>query len=229
MPPFHFVDSHKQVVGINIDILKRLLEAESIRYQISLYPWSRSYTKALQDPRGGVISTAKVPSRIALFKWVGPFTSTTDGVYLFKLNRRKDIVIDSVDDLRPYIVGYVRDGVYEEILRGMGLTDRNLLSFTSYVGYLKMLFSGKVDLGVGSQSSIAEALKSYGYPPDHVVGAYRMGDLSGNYLALNPKVPDALVERLNQRLIQLKKSNVLIPIIKRYTTLDKVRLDDIQP
>lgn len=221
-PPYHFFDkTRQQIVGINTDLLRLVLEAEKVDYQIRLYPWSRAFKMALEDEKGGVISTARVPSRESRFKWVGPFMSTSDGVYLFKLKTRNDIKIQSFADLRQYITGHVRQSVYEDIFKSKGLGSEHLMPFTSNTDYMKMLFNGKIDLATGSLETMGKTLADFGYPSDHVVKAFEIDDVGGAYLALNPKISSQLVERLNRRLIKIKNSPKLPAITQRYTTPDK--------
>lgn len=222
MPPYHFYDEHQQIVGINIDILKVLLEEEHIDYQIVLYPWSRAFKMALNDTRAGLISTAKVRSRVKRFKWVGPFAGSNSGFFLFRLKTRSDIKIEKFNDLKNYVTGYVRKGVYEEVLKSGGLNSGHLMGFVSSNDYFKMLFSGKIDLAIGSPAIVAKAIKDFGYPPDHLIKAYKIKDVGRNYLALNLNVPNSVVRRLNRRLLNLKKSGRLLPLIERYTSLEKV-------
>lgn len=223
MPPFNFKSADNKVEGINIDLLKAVLDAENIRYNIELYPWSRAYKLVQRDRRGGIISTVKMPSRLDKFKWVGPFVSIRNGADLYRLTTRTDIKINSSEDLKHYITGYVRGGVYEDMLRNKGLDDKHLFGFPSSTDYYKMLFNNKLDLVVGTENTIKAALAVQGYPSAHVTKVYSLEDIGGIYLALNLKVPNRLVKKLNRRLLKIKESEQLTTIIERYTTLDKVR------
>ncbi|WP_274054954.1 substrate-binding periplasmic protein [Thalassomonas haliotis] len=222
MPPYQFIDDKDKITGINIELLRLMLKLEGIAYQLQLTPWTRAYSAALSNASGGVISTALTRSRVDKFKWVGPFPSSIDGVYLFRLAANKHIVINGFEDIKKYSLGYVRRGIYEEIFRSKGLTDQQLLGFASSNESYRMLFNGKIDLALGSDITVSDSLAMYGFAPEHVVKAYRIKDLGGNYLALNRQVPDAIVKRLNLRLKKIRHSAQATEIINKYSSMEKI-------
>lgn len=222
MPPYQFINDQNQILGINIEILKLILDAEGIDYKLSLTPWTRAYKAALNSKYGGVISTALTPSRYHKFSWVGPFPASSDGVYLFRLSSNSHIKINGYEDVKQYSLGYVRRGIYEEILRSKGLTDQQLLGFASNHESYKMLFNGKIDLALGSEITLAESLAKHGFPPEHVVKVFRIDDFGGNYLALNRYLPDALALRLNLRLKKIRESQQVVDIINKYSSMEKI-------
>ncbi|WDE00720.1 substrate-binding periplasmic protein [Thalassomonas actiniarum] len=222
MPPYQFIDEKDNITGINIELLRLILKQEGIDYQLQLTPWTRAYTAALSNQSGGVISTALTQSRLDKFKWVGPFPSSSDGVYLFRLAANKHIVINGFEDIKNYSLGYVRRGIYEEIFRSKGLTDQQLLGFASSNESYKMLFNGKIDLALGSDITVSDSLAMYGFAPDHAVKVFRIKDLGGNYLALNLQVPDAIVKRLNLRLKKIRQSRQATEIINKYSSMEKI-------
>lgn len=222
MPPYHFIDDQGNITGINIELLRLMLKLEGIDYQLQLTPWTRAYSAALSNTSAGVISTALTRSRVDKFKWVGPFPSSVDGVYLFRLAANKHIVINNFEDIKKYSLGYVRQGIYEEVFRSKGLTDQQLLGFASSNESYRMLFNGKIDLALGSDITVSDSLAMYGFAPEHVAKAFRIKDFGGNYLALNPQVPDVIVKRLNLRLKKIRQSPQAIEIINKYSSMEKI-------
>ena len=229
MPPYQFINIKNHIVGINIELLSLILEEEGISYHIQLSPWTRAYKNTLADKFGGLISTAFTTARADKFKWVGPFTSSADGVYLFRLASKNNIVIEKLADLKKYSIGYVRFGIYEQIFRNHGFDDTQLLGFSKNSECFKMLFNGKIDLALGSNITIAKSLAMFGFPVGHVEKAYRIGSGVGNFLALNLEVPDDVVNRLNKRLKLIRESQRAADIINKYSSTDKVKWEGASP
>ena len=222
MAPYQFIDKNNQIVGINIELLVLALDAEGIPYKLQLTPWSRAFKATLANKSGGLISTSLTRSRLNKFKWVGPFPSSNDGIFLFRLAAKNHVVINEFDDIKNYSLGYVRFGIYEEFFRAKGLTDEHLLGFASSSESYKMLFNDKIDLALGSKITLDKSLARYGFPEKHVVKAFQISAVGGNYLALNLEVPDSIVARLNRRLNFLRSSQQVINIINKYSSTDKV-------
>lgn len=216
LPPFQFKTETGEIDGVNITILKDLLTSSGVDYSLEIYPWSRAYRTALNNDNGALISTARTKHREPLFQWVGPFLSTSTGVYLFSLAKHDIGTINEVGELSKYCIGTVRDDVFSNKLLIWGVPEENIISFADNDTAHQMLFSGKVDLVIASQNTILDSASKFGFTSVDVVKNYYIPASSGNYLAINKAVPQELVDLLNDKLVELQKGTDLNQLQTKY-------------
>ena len=218
MLPYNFYGDDNKVIGINIDIVKVLLERTNISADINIYPWVRSYQQTLKQSNAALMSTARTPERESLFKWVGPLASGKG--YLYRLKSRDDLHINSLTEAHDYSVAVVRGDVYQKIFEGLGFeVNKNLILFSYNAEYMKPFLAGKVDFILGSDVVLPYILAANGSSIDIVTQVIKIPDTQGNYLALNNNVPDEVVEKLNQALVELKQSEEYDRILNKYKQL----------
>lgn len=222
LPPFQFKTETGEIDGVNITILKNLLTSSGVDYSLEIYPWSRAYRTALNNDNGALISTARTKYREPLFHWVGPFLSTSTGVYLYSLAKHDIGTIKQVEELSKYSIGTVRDDVFGNKLLIWGVPEENIISFADNDTAHQMLFSGKVDLVIASQNTILDSASKYGYTSVDVVKNYYIPASSGNYLAINKAVPKELVKILNNKLVEIQKDTDLARLQTKYKVQKKL-------
>lgn len=211
-PPYNFLQKGK-VVGVNADIVAMACEMAKIRCTFALYPWKRAMTLSLRDPKGGLVSTSRLPSRELNYQWVGPLISSPACFY--KLIERDDIHISNKEELANYTVGLHKDDVYEQILRHWGFKEHiNYIPFSEKFAEIKAFTEGKLDLFIASANSLKFHIQNYRIRPDQVVPAYLIDDsrLGGNYLALNKAIRPEVVRKLQNAVdeIYAKAEHILI-------------------
>lgn len=215
MPPYNYQNDHNDVIGINADIVKLLLKEANIENQFTLLPWKRAYLKVGQNHQSGLISTALTEQRKHLFKWVGPLASSKG--YLYQLAHRNDIKISSLEEAKNYTVALIRGGVYHKKFFELGFREgKNLLLFNHSEEYIEPFLLGKIDLILGSDIVIPYLLLKHNTELTAVTTALKVGDFSGNYLALHLTTPDSLVHRLNHLLKKMKSNGTFDKILHYY-------------
>lgn len=218
MVPYNFYDNNDKVIGINIEIVKALLARTNISADINIYPWVRSYQLTLKQGNAGLMSTARTVERESQFKWVGPLASGEG--YLYQLRSRTDIKINSLQEAQNYLVAVVRGDVYQDIFEKLNFqVNKNLMLFSYNAEYIKPFLAGKVDLILGSDIVLPYMLAAGGSNIDAVKAVVKIPDTQGNYLALNKNVPDDVVKKLNNALVELKQSEEYDKIINKYKRL----------
>lgn len=215
MVPYNFYSESNDIVGINIDIVKAILKRSNISANFNIYPWVRSYKTTLSQSNAGLMSTARTPEREKLFKWVGPLASGKG--FLYKLSNREDVTVKTIEDAKQYLVAVVRGDIYQKVFQDLGFElNKNLILFSYNAEYIKPFLMGKVDLILGSDIVIPYMLSERGHDTSLVTSLVKIPDTQGNYLALNNNVPDEIVEKLNNALVELKADREYQQIIERY-------------
>lgn len=222
MAPYNYLNSQKQVIGINVDITKELFKRANIAYSFELAPWKRSYKNALNTKNSAIISTAYTEKRANLFKWVGPISSSKG--YLYKLASRRDIQLTQLKDSANYTVAVIRGGVYHRTFLELGLIEnKNLLLFSNSNEYIAPFLQGKIDLILGSDIVMPHLLNTHNAQHNEVVEAIKMPDFKGNYIAMHPSFSDDEIARLNTLLVQMKRDGSFDKIVTYYNKKPRQR------
>ena len=105
-PPYYY-EINGEIKGISTAIVKAVLKEAGLNYTINVYPWARAYDMALNDKNVLIYTIARTPEREKLFKWVGEITPA-DSIIAYKLKKRGDIIVKTVQDLKKYKIGVVK-------------------------------------------------------------------------------------------------------------------------
>ncbi len=107
-PPFSYQEDGK-LQGISVDLLDNMLGHINItlnQSEIKVLPWTQGYQMALKDNNTIIFSTARIPEREILFKWVGPISPVKAVLFALK---EKHIKINSPEDLNAMKIGIIKD------------------------------------------------------------------------------------------------------------------------
>jgi len=117
-PPYSYLDNGK-LTGVSTEVVQAVMKAVGAETEIEVYPWARAYKMALEKENILIYSIGRIKERESLFKWVGIIAPCD--IHLFKLKKRKDIRLDSLDKAKPYQFGILRGDMCLEYLRKRGL------------------------------------------------------------------------------------------------------------
>ena len=109
---------------------------------ILLLPWTEGYQRTLSENNTVLFTTARLPEREQLFKWVGPAASGRD-VLLAK--RDKNVTIADPQDLKKYKIGAIKDDVVVERLLNSGLMREDLILENASAPIIEKLEDGSID------------------------------------------------------------------------------------
>lgn len=214
-PPYNFTENGI-IKGCSTEIVKEVLKRADISYTLNSFPWARSYNTALVAPDVLIYSIGRSEKRETLFKWidvVAPYD-----IYLYKLKRRADIKIASLDDAKHYRIGAVRDDVRAQFLEKNSFEQgRNLDLVTQDIQNIRKMMLDRIDLFPIDQLALIHILKLEGLAMEDFEQVLRLEDLStGLYLAFSLKTDDALVEKCKAALAEIKKDGTYDAIMKKY-------------
>lgn len=215
--PFNYLDDG-ELTGFTTDIVEILLEKTGIRPErgkILLWPWKRAYQTALEEANVLLFTTTRTPERDALFQWVGPIYPRDQ--WIFKLNARADIQIDSLEAAQRYTIVDVEDSANYQFLKQQGFEPgRNLLTANTWESKLKMFLAGRVDLVSYVPLELASRLRQIGRRYDLVEPLFvASGDL-WYYLAFSRGTPVEVVEQFQQALDAMKADGTYDALLAHY-------------
>ena len=194
--------------GYQTDKMHALLQRAGVPYRIDIVPWKRAYVMAQREPYTCVYSTTRTPEREKQFKWIGPINST-DWMLLGRAGQQYRL--RSLDDARS-----LRIGAYNGDARGEYLRDRgfNVDATQNDMANQQKLLLNRIDLwavSVRADSNMLERLTMGG----KIVPVLTFNKVQ-LYLACNPSVPDAMVDRLNATFDTLRRDGTLSRIDRDY-------------
>ncbi len=196
--PVQYIENN-QLVGPNVEFLRKVFATANIPMpEVEVFHWARSYNIALTEKNALIFGMVKTPSREPHFIWVGPIAKST--FYLYGLNDRQDIQLNSLEDAKRYLIGVVKDDVSYQYLTNNGFSEgENLLLMSSFAKIQHLFFEGKVDMLVSSPLTIEKLASKHNLDN----GAYRkLLPISGLdvtfYLAANINTDKALITTLQR-------------------------------
>ncbi|MFY8282482.1 substrate-binding periplasmic protein [Pseudoalteromonas sp. SSMSWG5] len=204
-PPYNF-SNKGHLEGINLEFVRAMCVDAEIECQFELLPWPRAYHLAQKKPLSGLVSTARITDREALFNWIGPLASSKN--FFYRLKSNEHINPRDLAQVKEYSVCTVRESIYENFLESLGFkADKNLLKVSHYYECINLFLKNKVELIVGSELSFRYLLMQYGHYGQEVVKLVELPleRTQGNFLALNKDIPDEILSKLQtsyDRLIQ---------------------------
>jgi len=213
-PPFNY-SANGELRGIAADIMVEILKRTDTglgRGDIEMLPWARGYNLTLKKKNHALFSTTLTDERRDLFKWVGPFAPTVVG-----LTARKDrkLTITDPSDMSKLRIGVVKDDVGHLLLIAAGVPASQLDVVLSNDLNYKKLISGRIDAISYGAAVTKWGLKSMGenLADYEIVHELKRGSV---YLALNPQIPDSVVDKLQASFDGMVKDGTHQTILARY-------------
>jgi polar amino acid transport system substrate-binding protein len=204
-----------EVTGRETEKVREMLARAAIPYKIDILPWKRAYTMAQQNPDTCVYSTSRTPEREKQFKWVGP-TDEAEWVFIGRADRT--FPLRTLEDARPLRIGTYHGDARDEFLRARGF---NVEPVQNDASNPKKLLLKRIDLwAVGMRAGAPTPLQWAGADKGEIVPLLTFHHVKV-YLACNPAVPDALVEKMNAALDAMRRDGSFVRLERKYQALEK--------
>ena len=173
-------------------LVKAILTAADIQFDIKFIPWKRVYRKVLDEPNRLVYPLAKTSKRLNLFEWVGQITPVH--YYLFKLNSRQALKAMPIAEVKAMKVGVVNQHAHHEYLIAEGFT--RLRPVNNSLLNVKKLKVGRVDLLAMSSAGLRSLCEAESLNCKDFVPLIKLKGIStGLFLAYSKGSDKLLIER----------------------------------
>lgn len=203
--------SHPEAARVNgsgTDKVREIMARTGIDYTIEVLPWKRAYAAALTRPDGCVYSTTRTPERESLFKWIGP---TDEGEWVLLGRADRNLQINSLEDARALRIGTYSGDARHDYLRSRGF---NVEPAPNDLLNEKKLMMNRIDLWAASLRRGSSVLEQNGWA-ERIVPVFTFARIKV-YLACNPALPDALVEKMNAALEAMGRDGTSRRIERKY-------------
>ncbi len=213
--PYNYIDDGK-LEGISVELVEDMLNKTDIKTDITVVPWDRGYNLLKKGPNIALFSTVRSKQREPHFKWVGPLGSIKM-VFLAKKGFNK--TIKSIEDIKKLdSVGLqIEEDYTSEALKDAGFKNLTYSGVNSLNAFY--LHTGKIDVWFGTEFQMVEHIKKMNLNPDDFEVVYRADELGLDidlYLALSKDVDDAVVEKLQSALDEIKSSGEYDRVVNKY-------------
>ena len=216
--PFQF-EQGERVTGMATEVVEAVLREAQLQGNIAIYPWARAYNLALRDKNTAIYSLARTSEREHHFLWIGEVAPYK--IHLWKLRKREDIVINTLEDAKKYKMGGVyKDVKTEYLIANHGFrTGKHIYIVHQDMLNLKMLLGGRIDYFPHSEVTMKAKLDQLGVSLSEVEKVYTFteGPLSRDlYLALNIESDKALASKLTLALKSVRENGTYARIRQKY-------------
>ncbi len=213
--PYQYIDENGKMAGFGIELITLVFQDAGVPMKggkIHIFPWSRTYRLLLEEKNAAAFLTVRNKKREKILKWVGPLGHRE--MWLYKLRKRKDITIKSLEEAKAYKIGGYKESADTNYLIELGFSRLHIVPHQKL--NIRLLLGEKVDLISSLELTMIARLKSLGHAYDIVEKSILLDGRYDYYLAINPKTSDDLVHRLQTSLDKLKENGTYDQIKNKY-------------
>lgn len=196
------------VIGSATDKVREAMTRAGVRYSIELLPWKRAYSAALSRSNACVYSTTRTPERERLFKWVGP---TDEGEWVLLGRSDRNYRLTTLEDARGLRIGTYNGDARDEYLRARGFkvdpAPNDMIN-------PQKLMMNRIDLWAAGIRRGSAVMEANGWA-NKIVPVLTFNRVK-LYLACNPGVADATIERLNSALEAMGRDGTSRKLDRKY-------------
>jgi polar amino acid transport system substrate-binding protein len=218
LPPFQ-IDTPTKVLGFATEIVSTALSSTPYTFNISIYPWARSYNMALNKTNTCIYSMARTPERETKFIWVN--TIAERNVSLIGLAERK-LNINSFEDAKKYMTAVIRDDVTHQLLVSKGFKEGiNLFVVNNTHSLLTLLAKRKsIDLILADGYTIKYRAQFNNLDHNLFENVYQLNKKPLDYyFACNINTPLEIIKQLRHSINQMKATGKIDKIISEWQYL----------
>ncbi|MCP4368710.1 MAG: ABC transporter substrate-binding protein [Deltaproteobacteria bacterium] len=214
--PFNYKkDNDNKIRGFIVEIVEAILkETGNEHLKIKMYPWPRAYRIIQKKPNVMLFTMTKSKKREKLFKWAGPVAERIQ--CMWKLKRRTDIKIKTLEDAKNYTITMVPDSSMHQYLSSRGFTEKQFRFIHSGALSIKKFIAGRDDLHFDLKMALAYRLKQIGESMDLVELILSLPSTGNYYLAFSLGTPDSTVNQFQETLDKLKANGTFDRIKNKY-------------
>lgn len=204
-PPYNFrVGS--EIRGAGYDQVLLMMEELKIAYTLEMMPWARAIALAQSEPMHCVFTTAHIPERDKLFRWVEPIAV---GRNFMVAHKGSGIKVANIEEAKTYIVGTQRNDYTQTLLENEGFSKIDLATDLKLT--LKKLQSKRIDLmPISEQHYIELQEKGEELEAQFVFSEQKFA------IACNANFPEDLLARMQGALDKLIADGTQAKIFETY-------------
>jgi polar amino acid transport system substrate-binding protein len=204
--------------GRAVEVVRALFkEIGSQELSIELVPWARGYALLSMDENTALFPVARTAERENKFKWAGQIMPNS--IYLYRLKTRKNISLNSLDDLKNFRLGLTRADVKDQLLSKY--TDNKEYVPEDRLNFLKAI-NGRIDIFPYASARFDYEVTNAGYDPELFERAYMLSSISTpQFLAFSKQTDDHIVQQFKDGFARLEKKGIIEKILDKWNFQSK--------
>tara|TARA_R110002072_G_scaffold246454_3_gene405763 strand:+ start:301 stop:1167 length:867 start_codon:yes stop_codon:yes gene_type:complete len=206
LPPYQIENKNKKSSGFAVDIIKETMARSNYTYSLKSYPWVRSYKLAQIKANHCIFSIARLKSREALFKWVGPI-SKVNNTAMWGLKDQK-IVVNNLEDAKKYTIAVNRNDIAHTGLVERGFIEgKHLYVLDDAKSLINILITRpEIDLIVADDTTVNFRAELAGVSVDKLQKIHEIKGLPLDFFfACSRQTDDKIIKHLATKLHSLYK------------------------
>jgi polar amino acid transport system substrate-binding protein len=217
--PFNYTQDGV-ITGVSTEVVNHIMADTGYNITIKSLPWSESYEKAQIEKNALIYSISRRKQREPLFKWIGIITPTSYSVKVLK--SRKEIKIDTLEDMKEFKIGTNAEDVVETwmIGKGFSLSDfERTTGSNSVVKNFRKLLNKEIDVWPSPDAVAFYVARQQGHSNPSAVfrSVYPLEELSGGYyIAGSQNTSDSIITTISQSLETFKKTDEYYKILSHW-------------
>jgi polar amino acid transport system substrate-binding protein len=213
-PPYEYKENGK-VTGFTVELIEVLLTKTGYKGKTKILPWARAYQIALTKKNVLIHTVARKKERENLFKWIGPISPRI--IYFYKLKKRTDIQVNTLEDAKNYKIGVVRGQAVRDLLIANSFEERkNIFTVTGDDQNIEKLFLERIELIDNTDFMLRWRLKRLGLDYGKVEKVFVVDDSTDYYMAFSKKTSDEIVNQFRKAFKTIKQDGIIKKLEEKY-------------
>ncbi len=215
-PPYNYIENNK-ITGISTQIVEMILKEAGIDYEIKVYPWARAFEIAKKQKNVLIYSIRKSDEREPFFKWICPILPEKN-TSLYKLKKRKDIQINSLEDAKKHMIGLADNSIIHKYFKDHGFVDDvNLDPVTKNDNNFLKLINNRVDLIVSHDLTMISSSREHHINiNDFEEALFLFKGKALSCMAFNINTSDEIIKRVQIAFEHLQSKQFIERVIENY-------------
>ncbi|MFT5451618.1 MAG: polar amino acid transport system substrate-binding protein [Enterobacterales bacterium] len=224
--PFSYINEiNNEIEGYCTNVVKAVMQEANLDYNITIYPWKRAFSQALNQKSTMIYSLGRTAEREDEFNWIGELIAVN--YKLYGLNNNKDSFSTNLEDLKSQSIAVILNDLTSDLLKKKGFT--NLVQTTNFAQSIKLLKRGRVQYLISSNLGIVNNINNGVFTENELVSIGDFKDLKASlYLAINRQSDLKLVQHLKDSFQNIVKngthSKIMSPLIEHQPSVNNLSL-----
>lgn len=219
-PPTNYMEN-KRVIGITVDVVKKLQEKLKLDTKIEFMTWSRAYALAKKEKNIVLFTAGKTTQRIKEgFYFIGPVI--TKKAALFK-NSSSDFKIESLLDIKDkkLKIGSMRGDWRSDYFLDKGL---DVQEVSNHNQNIQKLINKEIDLWAISNIEATFIAKKANISRDEIESAYMFKEIT-SFIMLSKKTPRRDIQLWKKAYKDLQKTDFFKKTAKKWSRILHIELE----
>lgn len=189
--PYNYEEAG-EIKGTSTDRVKQILKKTDLKFNISVYPWSRSYDMALNEENILIFTLIRIAPREKLFKWVCQI-GKPGKTSLYRIKGNTKVNPKNIEEAKKFSIVTNRDSMDDVWLTFNNFT--KLEKPANVTDSINMILGKRAELLSFDEVTLEAELKAAGHTPEELEHVLTLFE-TPPYLAASLKTSDKILKKI---------------------------------